>query len=39
MSRYQVEADRRDQALIEERERRREAAGLPAPDDQPAAAQ
>ncbi|MFZ5616175.1 MAG: DNA-directed RNA polymerase subunit beta' [Pseudomonadota bacterium] len=42
MSRHQVEAERRDQALIAERERRREeasAGALPAPEEQPAAAQ
>ena len=39
MSRHQVEAERRDQAMIEERERRRDTAALPAPEEQPAAAQ
>ena len=34
-----VEAERRDQALIEERERRRDTSALPAPEEQPAAAQ
>ena len=39
MSRHQVEAERRDQALIEERERRRDTAALPAPEETSAAAQ
>ncbi len=40
MSRHQVEAERRDQALIDERERRRETTtALPAPEATPAAAQ
>ncbi len=42
MTRHLVEAERRDQSLIDERERRREAAAtaaLPAPEEQPAAAQ
>ncbi len=39
MSRNLFEADRRDQALIAERERRRDTAALPAPEEQPAAAQ
>jgi DNA-directed RNA polymerase subunit beta' len=38
MSRHQLEAERRDQALIAERERRA-AAALPAPEEQPQAAQ
>ncbi|MEK7265160.1 MAG: DNA-directed RNA polymerase subunit beta', partial [Pseudomonadota bacterium] len=39
MSRHQVEAERRDQAMIDERERRRDTAALPAPEETPAAAQ
>ncbi|MFN3959855.1 MAG: DNA-directed RNA polymerase subunit beta' [Parvularculaceae bacterium] len=40
MSRHQLEAERRDQALIAERERRAaSAAALPAPEEQPQAAQ
>jgi DNA-directed RNA polymerase subunit beta' len=39
MSRHQLEAERRDQALIDEREKRLATTALPPPEEQPAAAQ
>jgi DNA-directed RNA polymerase subunit beta' len=39
MSRHQIEAERRDAVLIEEREKRRATSALPSPEEQPQAAQ